>query len=76
MSRRRGQGQARACAGGQRAREEAALSLRARPLARPFFWAGMFALPRAFSGLGLLGGAAMVAAVAAMTYYSIVIMLR
>ncbi|GAB4820226.1 hypothetical protein N2152v2_007272 [Parachlorella kessleri] len=38
--------------------------------------AGMFALPAAFSGLGLLCGIAMVAAVAVMTYLSVVVVLR
>lgn len=38
--------------------------------------AGMFALPKAFAGLGLLGGTAMVAGVAAMTYLSCSVMLR
>ncbi|KAL4448998.1 hypothetical protein ABPG77_007715 [Micractinium sp. CCAP 211/92] len=38
--------------------------------------AGMLAMPRAFAGLGVLGGAACVAAVGLMTHFSIVLMLR
>ncbi|KAI7845763.1 hypothetical protein COHA_000677 [Chlorella ohadii] len=38
--------------------------------------AGMLAFPRAFAGLGLLGGGAMTVAVAIMTYASIAVMLR
>lgn len=38
--------------------------------------AGMLAFPRAYAGLGLLGGGAMTVAVAVMTYASIAVMLR
>lgn len=38
--------------------------------------AGMFALPRAFAGLGLAGGSAMVLAVAVCTYLSLNVLLR